>query len=438
METDTHLLITSLAPVNEFLPLTTGSIIAIISAVLLLVFSTLLSAAEIAYFSMKSSDLAEIKKQDGISCKTTVKHLERPEQLYYTIIISRTFAYIGFIILAVYIVRSLMVASTPCLGILFITGLISILLLLLSGEILPKIYAAGKAQKAATFMAIPLSVCRIVLLPFVLISIKSTDLINKRLALKLKGLSLDDISHALDLDDDSMSEGKELLKGIVNFGNIDAAEIMTARVDVIDIDIKSELSKVVSEIVESGYSRMPVYEDGPDDVKGILYIKDLLPHIDKDDSFEWQSLIRPAYYVPETKRINDLLQEFKTQKIHMAVVVDEYGGTSGIVTLEDVLEEIVGDISDELDDEEITFSKLPDGNYVFDGKTLLKDFFRITEVPEESFSSLTDEPETLAGLILELKGAIPSKHEVIEHSAYRFTILAADSRRIKKIKFARK
>jgi len=285
-------------------------------------------------------------------------------------------------------------------------------------------------------MAFPILLATKLFKPLSTIMVKSTNVVNKKLTKKMKGISLDEISHALDLTDDNITEGKEILKGIVTFGNTNAEEIMTSRVDVVDIDIKSELSKVISIIIESGYSRMPVYEEGPDDVKGILYVKDLLPYLNQDNSFNWQNLIRPAYYVPETKRINDLLQEFKTHKMHMAIVVDEYGGTSGIVTLEDILEEIVGDISDELDDDETNFSVLPDGSFVFEGKTLLKEFFKITEIPEEIFEKVSDEPETLAGLLLELKGEIPVKHEVIEYGKYKFTILSADNRRIKKIRFA--
>jgi len=213
---------------------------------------------------------------------------------------------------------------------------------------------------------------------------------------------------------------------------------MTGRVDVIDIDIKSDFSKVISIIVESGYSRIPVYENSPDNVKGVLYVKDLLPHLNSKNSFEWHKLIRPAYYVPETKRINDLLQEFKSTKVHIAIVVDEYGGTSGIVTMEDILEEIVGEIQDEMDDNEANFSKLPDGSYIFEGKTLLKDFFRIIGIDEEKFEKIAGDAETLAGLLLEVKGEIPSKNEVIEINNMIFTILAVNDRRVRKIKIIQK
>jgi gliding motility-associated protein GldE len=246
---------------------------------------------------------------------------------------------------------------------------------------------------------------------------------------------MDELSHAVELTSADIEEEKEILEGLVKFSNIKAEEIMTARVDVVDLDIKWDFKKVLHVINESGFSRLPVFEDTPDNIKGILYVKDLLLHIDKDASFRWQKLIREAYYIPETKKINDLLREFQMQKTHMAIVVDEYGGTSGIITLEDVIEEIVGEISDELDVDEDTYKKLPDGTYIFEGKTLLNDFYKITDIDEDAFDEVRGDAETLAGLMLEIKGAMPEKNEVIEFNDYRFTILAADSRRIKKIKF---
>jgi gliding motility-associated protein GldE len=274
--------------------------------------------------------------------------------------------------------------------------------------------------------------------PVSVLLVRSSEYVKNKAAQKAKNLSLDDLSDALDLTGDEVFEEKQILKSIVTFGNINAEEVMTARVDVTDLEIKSDFNKVLSVIVESGYSRIPVFEETPDNVKGILYVKDLLPHLGKDNTFRWQNLIRPAYYVPETKRINDLLTEFQANKIHMAIVVDEYGGTSGIVTLEDILEEIVGEISDELDEEEDFFSVQPDGSLAFEGKTLLKDFFKITGIDEDAFDDIKGEAETLAGLLLEVKGVIPEKHEIIEIGPYKFTILAADKRRIKKIKFVQK
>lgn len=422
----------------QFLPLTNGLIISIIIIILLLISSALISGSEVAYFSLKATDLSEMKEQNSRSGHLVLHHLEEPEMLLASILIANNFVNVAIVMLTSYVASELVVINQPgalkfIFEVVFITGMI-----LFFGEILPKVYAGQYPKKFAAFIAYPLSLTISLFKPLSNIMVKSTNVINRQLAKRMKNISLDDISHALDLTGDEFQEGKTLLKSIVTFGIINVEEIMTSRVDVVEIDFKSELSKVISIIVESGYSRIPVFEEGPDDVKGILYVKDLLPHIGKDNTFKWQELIRPAYFVPETKRINDLLQEFKTHKIHMAIVVDEYGGTAGIVTLEDVLEEIVGEISDEMDDDESNFSIQPDGSYLFEGKTLLKDFFRITNIDEDLLKKVSGEAETLAGLLLEIKGEIPAKHETIETGRFAFTILAADNRRIKKIKFVQK
>lgn len=422
----------------RFLPLTTGILAAIIVIIILLISSALISGSEVAYFSIKATDRSQMREQNNRSAQLALRHLDEPELLLATILIANNFVNVGIVILSSFVASGLVEINQPgavkfIFEVILITGLI-----LFFGEIMPKVYAGQHPKKFAAFMAYPILLTMKLFKPLSTIMVKSTNVVNRRLAKKMKSISLDDISHALDLTGDELQEGKDILKGIITFGNIDVEEIMTSRVDVVDIDIKSELSKVISVIVESGYSRIPVFEEGPDDVKGILYVKDLLPHLGKDNTFNWQELIRPAYYVPETKRINDLLQEFKTHKIHMAIVVDEYGGTAGIVTLEDILEEIVGEISDELDDDETIFPMQPDGSYIFEGKTLLKDFFRVTNLEEEKFTKIMGEAETLAGLLLEIKGEIPAKHETIETGRFIFTILAADNRRIKKIKFAQK
>jgi gliding motility-associated protein GldE len=244
-----------------------------------------------------------------------------------------------------------------------------------------------------------------------------------------------DLSQALELTADEMSDEMEILEGIVNFGNINVVEVMKSRVDVVAIDVRTGFGKLKSILIDSGYSRIPVYDGTFDNVKGILYVKDLLPHHHKPNTFRWQSIIRPPYYVPETKKINDLLEEFQTQKNHMAVVVDEYGGTSGIITMEDILEEIIGDITDESDEEKETFTLEKDGTYVFEGKTLLNDFFKITELDSDLFEDIKGDADTLAGLLLEIKGEIPQKKEEFSHQEFKFIVEAVDNRRIKKIRF---
>lgn len=244
-----------------------------------------------------------------------------------------------------------------------------------------------------------------------------------------------DLSQALELTADEISDEMEILEGIVNFGNINVEEIMISRVDAIAVDVKTNFSKVKSVIIESGFSRIPVLDGSFDNVKGILYVKDLLPHHHKPNTFRWQSIIRPPYYVPETKKINDLLEEFQTQKNHMAIVVDEYGGTSGIITMEDILEEIVGDITDESDDEKETYTLEKDGSYLFEGKTLLNDFFKIVDAEADIFESIKGDADTLAGLLLEIKGEIPQKKEKFNYKNHQFIVEAVDNRRIKKIRF---
>ncbi|WP_026055415.1 gliding motility-associated protein GldE [Anaerophaga thermohalophila] len=421
-----------------FHPPTTSIIIAIIATLMLLAGSALVSGSEVAFFSLKPDDVNHLRTENSKRSQQVIKHLENPELLLATILILNNFINVGIVILSAYI-SSAVISFGENTTLKFIFDVIIITsIILFFGEIFPKVFAGQSPRKFASRMALPLRNAAKMLKPVSVLLVRSSEYVKNKAAQKAKNLSLDDLSDALDLTGDEVFEEKQILKSIVTFGNINAEEVMTARVDVTDLEIKSDFNKVLSVIVESGYSRIPVFEETPDNVKGILYVKDLLPHLGKDNTFRWQNLIRPAYYVPETKRINDLLTEFQANKIHMAIVVDEYGGTSGIVTLEDILEEIVGEISDELDEEEDFFSVQPDGSLAFEGKTLLKDFFKITGIDEDAFDDIKGEAETLAGLLLEVKGVIPEKHEIIEIGPYKFTILAADKRRIKKIKFVQK
>jgi gliding motility-associated protein GldE len=426
------------APDIIFHPVTTSIITAAIAMVLLLGGSALVSGSEVAFFSLKPEDVDYFRVKNSRKSNMVLKHLKRPELLLATILIVNNFINVGIVILSAFISSELIsFGSNTTLKFIFDVVIITFIILFF-GEILPKVFAGQSPRKFALHMAGPLKTITQLLKPASMLLVKSSEYVKNKAAQKTKNLSLDDISDALDLTGDEIFEEKQILKSIVTFGNINAEEIMTARVDVTDLEIQSDLSKVLSVIIESGYSRIPVFDETPDNVKGILYVKDLLPYLEKDNTFRWQKLIRPAYYVPETKRINDLLTEFQANKIHMAIVVDEYGGTSGIVTLEDILEEIVGEISDELDEDEDFFSVQPDGTLAFEGKILLKDFFKITGIEETAFDEYKGEAETLAGLLLEVKGEIPEKHEIIELGQYRFTILAADNRRIKKIKFVQK
>ncbi len=403
---------------------------------LLLFCSGLIAGAEAAYLSLKPSDILSLHENKKKAGHLVSKHLEDKESLMATILISNIFIKIAAITLFYFLTEQIRVFPSHYIVEFVLKIAVIIAVILLFSEILPKIYARLYAQKVALLMAGPLNILLILTKPLSRLIIYSSNAINKQLTKKEKGFSMNDISQALELSDDEITEGKEILRGIASFGTLNVDEIMTSRVDVVDLDIENKFSRVIDVIIESGYSRIPVYDKSPDEVKGILYVKDLLPHLEKGDSFKWQDLIREAYYVPDTKRINDLLQEFKAHKIHMAVVVDEYGGTSGIVTLEDILEEIVGDIIDEMDEEDINYTTLNDGSYIFDGKTLLRDFYKITGIPEEPFEEISAEVDTVAGLLLEIKGDIPEKHEIIEFANYKFTVLSVDRRHIKKIKIS--
>jgi gliding motility-associated protein GldE len=307
-------------------------------------------------------------------------------------------------------------------------------LLLFFGEVMPKVYASRNHVAIALVMAYPLSVLQKAFRPVTSLLIYSSSFFKRRTGNRRSNISMDDLSDALELTSDDFDEDDKILKGIVNFGNINVSAIMCSRTDVTAIDIKSGFDKIVPVIISSGFSRIPVYSGSFDTVKGILYAKDVLPYTNNPCGFKWQALLRPPYFVPETKKINDLLKEFQTRKIHMAVVIDEYGGTSGIVTLEDILEEIVGEITDESDEDLLLFKKVDEKTYIFEAKILLNDFCKILEIEEDTFEEVRGESETLAGLILELEGEIPKKDQIIRYSDFIFKIESADRRRIKEVR----
>ncbi|SMO57723.1 gliding motility-associated protein GldE [Saccharicrinis carchari] len=439
METDLiNLFVFPLITTIEWLPLTLGTFISMLVLFILLMCSAMLSGSEVAFFSLNPSDLQYLEDKNTRSGKLILKHLKKPEQLLATILIGNNFVNVGIVILAAFITPSLIKFGEP-LWVQFAVEVIGITsLILFFGEIMPKVYASRFSRNFAEIMSYPVLILKVVFSPLSAILVKSTSFVNKKMGNKTGTISLDDLSHALQLTSDEITDEKELLEGIVKFGNISAAEIMKARVDVIDIDITADYNKVLAEIVEWGYSRMPIFENTPDNVKGVLYVKDLLPHLDCDKDFKWQELIRTPYFVPETKKIDDLLEEFQLNKIHMAIVVDEYGGTSGIVTLEDILEEIVGEISDENDEDESFYVVEPDGSIIFEGKILLNDFHKVTEIDEAEFEKVKGEAETLAGLILEIKGEMPEKNDRIRYGDYLFTVVAVDMRRIRKLRFEKK
>lgn len=417
--------------------LTAGPVIALSLAFLLLFVSGFVSASEVAFFSLTPTDLNEVEEEKNASDSIIQRLLQRSEYLLAAILIANNFVNVAVVMLCTYGINAWIdFSAAPVLGFVLETIVLTFLLLLF-GEIMPKIYAQKNALRFVRFAAPVLQGLERFCRPFSKILVTSTSAINKALVKKKYDLSVDELSQALELTSTEIAEEKEMLAEIIKFYNKTADEIMTPRLDMEDIDIKANFPEVIDFIVQSGYSRIPVYAGTEDHIKGILYIKDLLPYIDKPDTFRWQSLIRPAYFVPETKKIDDLLEEFRTNKIHMAIVVDEFGGTSGIVTMEDILEEIVGEISDEYDEDEKQFIRLADGSLIFEAKILLTDFFRVIDADPAEFGKLTEEVETLAGLLLEIKGDFPRRREIIEYDSYRFQILEVDNRRILKVKFNR-
>ncbi len=435
METDP--LLAALLPAGwniEFHPLTIGIIIAIIIVLLLLFSSAMISGSEVAYFSLSAAEKQKLKKP-GRTNQRVLENLNNPEKLLATILVTNNFVNVGIIILTSYVSNGLIsFTDAPILEFTFQVVLITFFLLLF-GEIIPKVYATHSALRFSKTMALPLQTLEKLFRPINSILIFSTGFVNKRMQKHRKNISIDEISQALELTSDyELSDEKDILEGIVKFGNKNVSEIMKSRVDVVALDIKTQFDEVINTINDSGYSRIPVYIDSFDNVSGILYIKDILPHYHKTKAFKWQTLIRPPFYVPDTKKISSLLEEFQKSKIHLAIVVDEYGGTSGIVTLEDILEEIVGDITDEFDEEENFFTKINDKTFLFDAKVLLGDFYRITNCDDTIFDDVKGDADTLAGLILELKGEIPKINEEIKCKQFVFTIKEVDNRRIKEIK----
>ena len=412
-----------------------GAIIAIVLAVLLLFASGFVSASEIAFFSLAPNDLNDIEEENHSSDKYIKSLLKDSERLLATILISNNFVNVTIIMLCNYFFADVIdFGHSVILEFLVITVILTFLLLLF-GEIIPKIYSAQHTLKFCRFAAPVIMVLKKVFSPLSALLVKSGFFVNKLVAKKNYSISVDELSQALELTDKSeISEESNILEGIIRFGAETAKEVMTPRLDLVDLDINTPFSEVLKCVVDNGYSRVPIYMDSRDNIKGILYIKDLLPHLNKGKNFRWQTLVRPAYFVPETKKIDDLLRDFQANKIHIAIVVDEFGGTSGIVTMEDIIEEIVGEINDEYDDEERTYVKLNETTYVFEAKTLLSDFYKILKIDPEEFEEVEGEADTIAGLLLEIKGEFPKLHEKLTFCNYLFEVLEMDARRILKVK----
>jgi putative hemolysin len=415
---------------------TSGVIIAALLAAILLLVSGFASGSEIAFFSLSPTDVADMNPEKSIQDHNIQRLRDDSERTLATILITNNFVNVTIIMLCNYVFGSLVHFGPKAYWLQFIciTVLLTFLLLLF-GEIMPKVYSRQNPLKFCRKSVGGVMFLRKLFWPLGSVLIRSGVIAEKVVQKKNHVLSVDDLEQALELTDkEEIKDEKSMLQGIIRFGDETAKEVMTTRQDIVDIDIQSSYSDVLKCIIDNNYSRIPVYQDNGDNIRGVLYIKDLLPHLSKPSTFRWQSLIRPPYFVPETKKIDDLLREFQENKVHIAIVVDEFGGTSGLVTLEDILEEIVGEINDEYDEEEKPYSKINYNTYIFEGKTLLSDFCKILELNDDEFSEIEGDADSLAGLLLEIKGDFPALHERLDYKNYTFEIMEIEERRISKVK----
>ncbi|MDJ0644573.1 MAG: gliding motility-associated protein GldE [Flavobacteriaceae bacterium] len=409
--------------------------IGIFVLLVLLLFSALISGSEVAFFSLSKAQLDEASADKSKKKNSVATQLDRPQKLLATILIANNFINILIVLLFAYIGDYFFNDIQSTILRFVIEVIIITFLILLFGEVLPKIYANRNAMRFATMMARPIRFLNSLLTFVSLPLMRLTTIVERRLGKKPTDFSVEKLSQALELtsEEATTKDEQKILEGIVSFGNTETVQVMCPRTDVFAIADNENFTDVLAKIIENGHSRIPVYEENIDQIIGILYTKDVLPHLSKT-SFQWKKLVREPFFVPENKKLDDLLKEFQEKKNHLAVVVDEYGGTSGIVTLEDVIEEIVGDISDEFDDDDLSYSKLDAHNYVFEGKIVLKDFYKVLEIDETDFEEHKGEAETLAGFILEISGKFPKKNELLKFKEYQFKIEALDKKRIKQIK----
>ncbi|MET6989285.1 gliding motility-associated protein GldE [Sediminicola arcticus] len=427
----------------NFIVLDSAFALQIIVIIVLLVCSAVISGAEVSLFGLSPTDINEIIEKKTTKGNIVVKLLERPKKLLATILIANNTINIGIVLLFSNMGDVLFANITYIwLGIISVRFLLEVVvitfLILMFGEILPKIYANRNRKTFSNRMAYPLRVLDFLLTPLSMPMRSATIFLHRRLGKQKSNLSVDHLSQALELtsEGDTTKEEQKILQGIVSFGNTDTKQVMLPRIDIFALNMDMKFLEVLEEIKKNGYSRVPVYQENIDNVKGVLYVKDLLPYIDRK-MFNWSTLVREPYFVPENKKLDDLLMEFQEMKNHLAIVVDEYGGTSGIVTLDDIIEEIVGDIIDEFDDEDLVFSKLDDFNYLFDGKTALKDFYRVAKIEDEiDFEERKGESETIAGFVLEIAGSFPKRGEKILFKGYTFIVESLDKKRLRQIKIS--
>ena len=411
--------------------------LSIFCVLILVVLSALLSGSEVAMFSISNKQRFDLEDQNRNANKRVLTLLKEPKKLLATILIANNFINVSIVMASNFVFNNLIIEGSISDTMNFIIQVIVItFLILLFGEVIPKVYANNYNLKFSKFMAIPLQLLKKLFYPISQILVNSTNLIDKRIEKRKESIQANELEHALNLTVDSVDneDEKKILEGIVKFGNTDVKQIMTPRTDVISFEITTPFNELMSELKEIKYSRIPVFEDSFDKIKGILYAKDLLGKMNEKKNFKWPNLLREPKFVPENKKLDDLLKEFQEEKTHIAIVVDEYGGSSGIVSLEDVLEEIVGEITDEFDEEDVNYKKLDELNYIFDGKTTLIDVYKLLEIDGEIFEKEKGESDTIAGFCIEQSGKILLKNEKISFDRYTITVEAADKRRIKKVK----
>lgn len=422
-----------------FNTLSISIVIALIVMAILLILSALVSGSEVAYFSIDAKNKEELSSNKDNVSNRVLDLISRPKKLLATILIANNFVNIAIVILSTFIINNMCDFEGNKIAEFVTTVVIATFLILMVGEVIPKVYATNNGIKLAKFMSTPLVVIGKIFSPLSSLLVKSTSFIDKRIKKSATEISVDDLDHALEITEIEgvTEEDKKILEGIVKFGETDVKQIMKSRVDVIAFEENEEFSVLLEEIIKNGYSRLPIYQESFDNVTGVLYVKDLLPHLNKE-KFEWKTLLREPFFVPESKKIDDLLRQFQESKIHIAIVADEYGGTSGIVTLEDVIEEIIGEISDEFDDDDLVYSKIDENNFVFEGKISLVDMYKVLDIEGEIFEEEKGESDSLAGFLIEKSGKILKKNERLKFGDYLFEVEAADKRRIKQVKVTRK
>jgi gliding motility-associated protein GldE len=404
--------------------------------IIFLILSALISSSENAFFSLTQAQIDELAEDESNQTQTIETLLKKPKELLATILIANTFINIVIVLVSSYALSIVFSFSQfPVIGFLLEVVFITFIIVLF-GEVMPKIYASQHNTKVVKLMATPMLTLNKILHPLVWVLVRTTSIIDKRITTKGHVLSVDELSHAIDItsERDSPKEEKTILKSIINFGNTDVKQIMRQRPDISAIEISAAFQEVMNKINDWGYSRVPVFKDNLDNIVGILYVKDLLPHIHQPNEFKWQSLVRKTYFVPESKKIDDLLKDFQNKRVHVAMIIDEFGGISGMVTMEDILEEIFGEINDEFDEDETFYSRINDGTYIFEAKILINDLCKHMQISTDSFDDIRNDADTLGGLLLEINGEIPKIGETINYGTFSFNIESVDKRRIKRVK----